>query len=156
LRADENVVVGRVGRPHGVGGAFVVDDASDDPARFEVGSMLIANGDAVRVEDSKRAGGRVVIKLDRRVDRGTALEIPRDSLPPADEDSYYVFQLVGLEVIEEGDRVLGRVRDVVAYAANDVLELDTGLLLPLVEDCVREVDLQAGRIVVVRGFADPE
>ena len=137
MRADENVVVGRVGRPHGVGGAFVVDDASDDPARFEVGSMLIANGDAVRVEDSKRAGGRVVIKLDRRVDRGTALEIPRDSLPPADEDSYYVFQLVGLEVIEEGDRVLGRVR-------------------ALVEDRVREVDLHAGRIVVARGFADPE
>jgi ribosomal 30S subunit maturation factor RimM len=48
------------------------------------------------------------------------------------------------------------VRDVAPYAANDVLELDTGLLLPLVEDCVREVDLQAGRIVVARGFADPE
>jgi ribosomal 30S subunit maturation factor RimM len=59
-------------------------------------------------------------------------------------------------VIEEGDRMLGRVRDVAPYAANDVLELDTGLLLPLVEDCVREVDLQAGRIVVARGFADPE
>jgi 16S rRNA processing protein RimM len=97
-----------------------------------------------------------VIKLDQRVDRGTPLEIPRDSLPPAAEDSFYVFQLVGLEVIEEGDRVLGRVRDVAPYAANDVLELDTGLLLPLVEDCVREVDLQAGRIVVARGFADPE
>jgi 16S rRNA processing protein RimM len=156
LPADENVVVGRVGRPHGLGGAFVVDDASDDPARFEVGSTLIANGATVRVEDSKRAGGRVVIKLDRRVARGTALEVPRDSLPPADEDSFYVFQLVGLEVIEEGDRPLGRVRDVAPYAANDVLELDTGVLLPFVEDCVREVDLDAGRILVARGFADPE
>lgn len=156
MPADENVVVGRVGRPHGLGGAFVVDDASDDAARFAVGATLIANGDAVRIEESKRAGGRVVITLDRRLQRGTPLEIPRDSLPPADEDSFYVFQLVGLDVVEEGGRVLGRVRDVAPYAANDVLELDTGLLLPLVEDCVREVDLQAGRIVVARGFADPE
>jgi ribosomal 30S subunit maturation factor RimM len=38
--------------------------------------------------------------------------------------------------------------------ANDVLELDSGLLLPLVEACVREVDLDRGRIVVAAGFAD--
>ena len=156
MQADEHVVVGRVGRPHGLGGAFVVDDASDDPARFEAGATLLANGDEVRVEETKRSGGRLVITLDRRVDRGTPLEVPRASLPAADEDSFYVFQLVGLEVLEDGGRSLGRVRDVAPYAANDVLELDTGLLLPLVEDCVRQVDLDAGRIVVARGFADPE
>ena len=145
-----------MGRPHGIGGAFVVENASDEPARFEVGATLLANGDEVRVEEAKRSGGRLVITLDRRVERGTALEVPRASLPPADEDSFYVFQLVGLEVLEEGERSLGRVRDVAPYAANDVLELDTGVLLPLVEDCVRQVDLDAGRIVVARGFADPE
>jgi 16S rRNA processing protein RimM len=156
LQADEHVVVGRVGRPHGLGGAFVVEDASDDPARFEVGATLLANGDEVRVLAAKRSGGRLVITLDRRVERGTALEVPRASLPPAEEDSFYVFQLVGLEVLEDGERSLGHVRNVAPYAANDVLELDTGLLLPLVEDCVRQVDLDAGRIVVARGFADPE
>ena len=39
--------------------------------------------------------------------------------------------------------------------ANDVLELDSGLALPVVEDCVRAIDLAAGRIVVAAGFADP-
>ena len=38
--------------------------------------------------------------------------------------------------------------------ANDVLELDSGLALPMHEECVREVDLEAGRIVVAAGFAD--
>jgi ribosomal 30S subunit maturation factor RimM len=38
--------------------------------------------------------------------------------------------------------------------ANDVLELDNGLLLPLVEDCVRDVDLVQRRVVVAPGFAD--
>ena len=76
-------------------------------------------------------------------------------LPPTAEDEFYVFELVGLSVEDENGRLLGRVRDVLEYPANDVLELDSGLSLPLVEACVREVDLDGGRIVVSSGFADP-
>lgn len=149
------MLVGRVGRPHGLGGAFVVEGASEDPERFTVGTELFVAGEHARVEESKRAGGgRLVIRLDRRPERGSALEVPRSSLPPTAEDEYYVADLIGLEVVEEEGRSLGTVRDVSNYAANDVLELDSGLLLPLVEDCVRQVDVAAGRIVVSRGFAD--
>ncbi len=146
--------MGRVGKPHGVGGAFVVEGASDDPDRFAVGAELLVAGEQAHVEESKRSGGRLVIRLDRRPERGSVLEVPRSSLPPTGEDEYYVADLIGLEVVEEEGRSLGSVRDVSNYAANDVLELDSGLLLPLVEDCVRQVDLDAGRIVVSRGFAD--
>jgi ribosomal 30S subunit maturation factor RimM len=45
------------------------------------------------------------------------------------------------------------VTDVIPGVANDVLELDSGLALPMVEDCVRVVDLATGRIVVAPGFA---
>jgi ribosomal 30S subunit maturation factor RimM len=45
------------------------------------------------------------------------------------------------------------VRDVLPGVANDVLELDTGILLPLVEECVLEVDLEGGRVHVAAGFA---
>ena len=88
--------------------------------------------------------------------RGATLAVPREALPPLGEDEYYSFQLVGLEVEEEGGRVLGRVKDVLDYPANDVLELDSGVSLPLVEACVRQVDLEGGRIVVSRGFAEPQ
>jgi hypothetical protein len=44
----------------------------------------------------------------------------------------------------------------VDYPANDVLELDSGVNLPLVEACVRKVDLDGGRILVSTGFAEPE
>jgi ribosomal 30S subunit maturation factor RimM len=57
-------------------------------------------------------------------------------------------------VQEETGRELGSVKLVTPGIANDVLELDTGVLLPMVEDCVKSVDLDAGRIVVAPGFAD--
>jgi ribosomal 30S subunit maturation factor RimM len=52
--------------------------------------------------------------------------------------------------------MLGRVADVAAGVANDVLELDSGVALPMVEDCVLQVDVGQGRILVAPGFADPE
>jgi 16S rRNA processing protein RimM len=151
------VQVGRVGRPHGVAGAFVVEHASEADERFSVGATLLAGGEPASVIERKRSGGRLVIRLDRPVERGAALEIARSELPPtADADSYYVFELVGLAVEEEGGRALGRVADVVPAPANDVLELDSGLALPLVGACVKDVDLERGRILVSPGFADPE
>jgi 16S rRNA processing protein RimM len=150
------VDVGRVGRPHGLDGSFVVEQPSDDPDRFAPGAELLAGGEPAKVVTSKRAGqGRLVVKLDRRVERGTALEVPRDALPEPETGEWYVFQLVGLEVVEDGGRALGKVADVEPWPANDVIVLESGALLPLVEACVLQVDLDAGRILVARGFADP-
>jgi 16S rRNA processing protein RimM len=150
------VPVGRVGRPHGLDGSFVVEGASEDPDRFAVGARLVAGEEPAAVVASKRAGGRVVVRLDRAVERGTVLAVSRDELPPAEEGGYYVFQLVGLEVEEEGGRRLGAVQDVAPGMANDVLELDTGHALPLVSQCVLDVDLDRRRILVARGFAEPD
>ena len=153
----ELVTVGRVGRPHGVDGSFFVEDASEAPERFARGAALLVDGEPARITVSKSgAGGRPVIKLDRPVPRGATLAVRRDQLPEPEEDTYYVFQLVGLAVEEEGGRALGTVADVENGPANDALVLDSGLLLPLVESCVLELDLETGRIVVARGFADAE
>lgn len=156
--ASDLVPVGRVGRPHGLDGAFFVEEASERAEVFEVGAIVYAAGERATVVASRRgSAGRPVLRLDRPAARGAELAVPRDTLPPlGGEDEFYVFQLVGLRVEEEGGRVLGRVRDVVEYPANDVLELDSGASLPLVEACVRQVDLAGGRVVVAPGFAGPE
>jgi len=151
---NDLVVVGRVGKSHGLDGSFVVEEASEAEERFRIGAELIVENEPARIIAARRARGRPVIRLDRRVPRGAALEIPRDSLAPPGEDEYYVFQLVGLRVEVEGGGSLGIVTDVSPGLANDVLELDSGLFLPMVEDCILEVDLPAGRIVVARGFTD--
>jgi 16S rRNA processing protein RimM len=155
--ASELVTIGRVGRPHGVRGAFFVEGPSRREDAFAVGAVVLAGGEPATVVSSTRgSGGRPVIKLDREVERGTELAVERSALPPLDEDEFYAFELVGLTVEQEDGRVLGRVREVLEYPANDVLELESGVSLPLVEACVRSVDVEGGRIVVAEGFADPE
>jgi 16S rRNA processing protein RimM len=153
-KQEDFVTVGKVGRPHGLAGAFVVERPSEDAARFAMGAVLHVDGEPAEVTESKRGGGgRVVIRLDRKVERGAVLQVPKADLAPTGDDDYYVFELIGLEVVEEGGRTLGRVKDVASYQANDVLEVEGGLGLPMVAECVRDVDLEAGRIVVAKGFA---
>jgi 16S rRNA processing protein RimM len=156
--ASDLVPVGRVGKPHGLDGGFFVEGASERQDVFAEGATLYAEGERATVLTSRRgSGGRPVIRLDRHVDRGAELAVARATLPSlTDADEFYVFQLVGLRVEEESGRLLGRVREVLEYPGNDVLELDSGASLPLVEACVRKVDLAGGRIVVAVGFADPD
>jgi 16S rRNA processing protein RimM len=153
--SQDLVSIGRVGRPHGIDGAFVVDEASQDESRFEVGAELLVDGESARVVVSRHVGGRRrAVKLDRDVARGAELAIPRDRLPELPQDSYYVADLVGMDVLDENSVRVGAVRDVLPGPANDVLELDTGQLLPLVEDCIREVDLEARRVLLNPGFIE--
>jgi 16S rRNA processing protein RimM len=151
----ELVPVGRVGRPHGLDGAFVVERPSDDPRRYEVGAVVYVDGEPATVVVSRRAGGhRRAIKLDRPVERGQQLAVDLADLPAPEPDHYYVFQLVGLDVVDETGRALGTVRDILPGVANDNIELSTGTLVPMIEDAVLSVDLEAGRVVVAAVFAD--
>jgi len=136
-----------------VDGAFVVEQASEDPGRFEIGAELLVNGEPAHVTVSRRVGGgRRAIKLDRPVGRGAELTVARAELAPLPADTYYVADLVGLEVLDEQGQLIGVVRDIHPGPANDALELDTGLLLPLVEECIREVDLERRRVFLNPGF----
>jgi 16S rRNA processing protein RimM len=154
-RPETLIAVGRVGRPHGLDGAFVVENASTDPDRFTVGARVYVEGGPAEVVESKRAGRRLVVRLDREPRRGAVLEVPRASLPAAEDGSFYAFELVGLSVEEEGGRSLGKVQEVTTGVANDILELDSGIALPMVEDCIRSVDREQGLILVSPGFVDP-
>jgi 16S rRNA processing protein RimM len=146
------VQIGRVGRPHGIDGAFFIEQPSADDRWWKTGAQFFAGGVPAEVVAHRRSSGRPVVKLDRAVERGALIEVERDELPPTEEDEYYAFELVGLSVVEETGRELGSVKAVTTGVANDVLELDTGVLLPMIEDCVRVVDLAGGRIVVAEGF----
>jgi 16S rRNA processing protein RimM len=147
------VPVGRVGRPHGLDGAFVVERGSDDDSRYAVGAVLHVKGVPATIVLSRRVGrGRHAIRLDRRVDRGDELAIPRAELPLLPEGEFYNFEIIGLRVEEAGGRVLGIVRDVLPGPANDNLELDDGTLVPMIEDAICSIDPAEGVVLLNPGF----
>ncbi|MFN8222300.1 MAG: ribosome maturation factor RimM [Gaiellales bacterium] len=150
---DPPVAVGRVGKPHGLDGAFVVELPSDDPGRYRVGARLVVDGEDAEIVVSRRVGrGRFAIRLDRPVTRGTELFVRRSALPAPEPDTWYAFELQGLAVrTDEGDE-LGEVVAVYPGVANDNLELSDGRLIPLIDDAVLEVDVNGRRIVVRAAF----
>src|SRR2546426_12043548 len=99
--APELVPIGRVGRPHGLDGSFFVEGPSEREGAFAAGATVYVAGEPVKIVASKRGSqNRPVIRLERRVDRGSELAVPREALPPPGGDEDYSFQLAGL-VVEE-------------------------------------------------------
>ncbi|TQL62250.1 16S rRNA processing protein RimM [Propioniferax innocua] len=161
------IVVGRIGRPHGVRGELTVEPRTDEPeVRFAQGAELHADrpdGDggeerAWRVAGSRWHSGRLLIRLEGVDDRNAAealrgtvvaAEVDADAEPAA-EDEFYDRHLIGLEVRVDG-KVLGKVVSVV-HGAQDLLEVRTESgrrLVPFVEALVPVVDVAAGYCEVV-------
>lgn len=159
-----DLVVGRVGKPHGINGAVTVEVRTDDPdARFAPGSSLrtdpAGRGPLTVADVHPRSGGIVVYfdGVDSREGaealRGTVLVVDSDSLPPIDDaDEWYDHDLVGLAAVDPGGAALGTVTDVVHSAASDLLVItdadEREHLVPFVKEMVPAVDVPAGRVVV--------
>jgi len=86
--------------------------------------------------------------------RGLLLHVPREALPAPEEDEYFLTDLIGLDAVTPEGEALGKVKAVQDFGAGDILEIDPGRgptwYLPFTRDCVPEVDVAGGKVVVVR------
>jgi 16S rRNA processing protein RimM len=149
--------VGRVGKPHGLDGSFLVSEANS--AMLQVGVSVTIAGVARVIE--RRAGheGRVILRLAGCTDRaaaeglrGQTVLAARELAPDLEEDEWWAEDLEGCAV-RDGDRVVGTVTRLLALPSCEVLEVERSgggdpLLVPLVSDAVREVDLKRRQIDV--------
>ena len=156
----EWLAAGRVGRPHGLDGSFHVTRPR---------GALLALGTMVRVGEAeaeivRRAGtdDRPILRLDghnsrKAADalRGTDLFVHRDEAPPLEEDEWYAEDLEGCRVVD-GDEFVGHVRRLVALPSCEALDVgrvdDGELLVPLIRDAVRSIDVHAGVVDVDLDF----
>jgi 16S rRNA processing protein RimM len=165
------VVVGRIGRAHGIKGEVAVEVRTDEPERrFAPGSSLVAGDRTVRVAAARNHSGRLLLRLEGVADRtaaealqGRVLEVDVDPADvPEEDDAYYDHQLVGLRVHDHDGTDVGVVADVLHLPEQDLLSVDLdggarGVLVPFVAALVPDVDLGAGlvRLADVPGLLDP-
>lgn len=163
------MLVGRIGKPHGIRGFVTVDVRTDEPERrFEPGNVLRAQppkGSAYQATELTVEGVRwhqqvllaafeeIADRNDAEAARGTLLfaQIPADETPE-DPEEFYDHQLVGLTAYDEEGRELGTLTRLVHGAAQDLLTIRTpdrrDALVPFVKALVPVVDLEAGRVVI--------
>lgn len=168
-QGDIEVVVGRIGKPHGIRGEVTLDVRTDEPERrFAPGTTLRAEAPAgadrrpssLTVARARWHQSTLLVTFDELADRNAA-EAARGTVlhatigldeTPDDPEEFYDHQLVGLDVVDVDGTSLGTVKALVHGSAQDLLTVRTAdgrdALVPFVTALVPEVDLEAGRVVV--------
>lgn len=168
MESEIEVVVGRIGKPHGIRGEVTVDVRTDEPERrFAAGAVLqgkpprgsAVSAGPVTVRSTRWHQGRLLAVFEEIPDR-TAAESYRGLVlhatvaadeSPDDPDEFYDHQLVGLTAVNLDGTELGEVTSLV-HGAQDLLVIRTPdrreALVPFVKELVPEVDLAGGRVVV--------
>lgn len=153
--STDEIEIGRVGKPHGVQGAFILD-GSIDFAALKPGFHLRLNGDPFTVQSRGGTEQKPIVKLNELNDRddasarrGQSVTAPRGTLTPLKEGEYYAKDLVGREVRDQNGNFLGIVDRIVNSPSVDILTVIDGsaeLLVPLVGDAIVEIGEAAGDI----------
>ena len=152
------VAVGFVRAPHGIQGELTVYPMTDFPDRFMPGSVLLA-GDAKYTISGVRTHQKTLLLALEGIDtrnqadelRGKLLEVPEAALPRLEEDEYFRFDIVGINVVDANGTALGKVEEVLETGANDVYivrDADSELLIPAIDSVIMEIDTEAHRMIV--------
>jgi 16S rRNA processing protein RimM len=156
---------GRVGRAHGLDGSFYVRDAT--PPLLELGAEVLVDGRPSRIVRRSGDDRRPIIRLEGFADRmavesltGQPMMVRRSDAPELEPDEWWADDLVGCAV-HDAERAVGTVVRLLAMPSCDVLEVvrpDAAgeLLVPLVSDAVRSVDVEGKRIDVDLRFLGAE
>ena len=127
--------VGRIGKAHGLRGEVTVSLTTDRTERVEPGAVLHAGDRSLTVVSSRPHQGRWIVAFDGVAGRDAAEALRGDVLraePLDDPDALWVHDLVGAEVVTTEGTSCGRVTEVIANPAHDILQLDSGRLVPVV------------------------
>jgi len=144
--------VGRVARAHGLRGEVVVDPITDQPGRFDAGTVFDTSKGRLVITASRPFQHRFLVSFESCTTREQAEALRGVSLeaePLEGSDELFVHQLVGCSVVDQDGVERGTVTSVEANPAADLLVLDSGALVPLnfvtaVADDRIEVDVPAG------------
>jgi len=154
------VLLGVIGRPHGVRGLVRVQSFTADPAAIaRYGPLTDETGARSFRLEIVTPGAMPVVRIEGVTDRdaaarltGTRLHVERSALPAPGEDEYYLTDLIGCAAVDESGKALGTVAEVQDHGAGAFLEIARegrpALLVPFTRAAVPVVDLAARLLVI--------
>lgn len=168
---EERFQVGVITSTHGVRGEVKVYPTTDDPKRFKrLKEVILDTGKEqliLEIEGVKFFKQFVILKFkgfdninDIEKYRQKSLYVTRANAVRLRKDEYFIADLMGLTVIDEEDKEIGVLKDVMETGANDVYEItmndDRELLLPAIKQCVLEVNVEEGfiKVHILEGLLD--
>ena len=173
-QASGAVRIGLIVKTHGVRGEVLVKPLTDDASRFDVLTQATVEDQGGQVEDvyeieyARRHKDRLLLKFKGCSSaneavrlKGRYITISEEELVTLPADSYFVFDILGCEVVGLSGEVFGSVTDVLQTGGNDVYvvapvgEEGSEILIPAVKSVVKDVSINIKRIVVdLSGYAD--
>ena len=155
--------VGIITQTHGIKGEVKVFPTTDDVGRFKkLKEVIMDNGSErlnLEIESVKFFKQYAILKFkgydsinDIEKYKSAKLYIKREQAVKLKKDEYFIADLIDMEVVTEDEEHFGRIKDVLVTGANDVYivtrEDGTEVLLPAIKQCVKDVDLEQGRVTV--------
>lgn len=157
---ERDILIGKIVAPFGIRGEVKVVLQTDFSERVDPGRhATVISPDGKRIdsviESSKPNKGGYCVKfkgIDTRNQaedlRGSSIVIDESELAQLPDDSWYVFDLVGLKVITDDGREQGEITEILQGGGNDVYVTSTGLCIPALKDVVAKVDLENREMII--------
>lgn len=160
---QKRLEVGQIVNTFGIKGEVKVMPFTNDISRFDdlekVYIKTRKDEKLYKVENARYHKNMVLLKFEgidnpEQADmlRNAFLEIDREDAIPLEEGTYFIADLIGLEVYTDDEKILGKVEDIYNAGANDIYvikdELGKQILLPGIDEVIKEVDLEKSKIIV--------
>ena len=160
---EDLLQVGVITSTHGIRGEVKVFPTTDDPNRFRKLKQVILDTGKEQLEmeiaSVKFFKNMVIVKFkgiddinDVEKYRKAGIYVTRENAIPLGENEYFIADLIGLHVISDDEEALGVIDDVLQTGANDVYivkkEQTPDLLIPAIKDCIKNVNIEEGTMMV--------
>ena len=155
--------IGQIVNTFGIKGMVKVNPFTDDISQFEEMETILVDKKGslleMQIEEVKYSKNQVLLKLkgietvnDAEKYRNCYLKLPREKARKLPKNTYFIADLIGLEVYTEEGKLLGKVDDIYNTGASDIYvikdELGKQILLPAIKDVIKQIDLEQEKIVV--------
>ncbi|MBQ8591479.1 MAG: ribosome maturation factor RimM [Lachnospiraceae bacterium] len=163
MQKNDMLQVGAITSTHGIRGEVKVYPTTDDAKRFKKLKQVILDTGKEKLEleiEGVKFFKQFVILKFKGIDnindiekyKGKNLYVTRENAVKLQKDEYFIADLIGLTVVDESDKVIGTLTDVIETGANDVyvvkMENEKEVLLPAIKQCILDVNIEEERIRV--------